>query len=112
MSVLLRVFANNATGGAVCGTSLYSATRTRNLVYCPPTLGINIIRMQRDTGTSSQYIYVTEIEVFRGGVSDHICMLHSFLEHCLEDVLMRVWGGGEGGMHSDVHVRGKRHLFC
>ena len=69
VDVLLRASANNATGGVVCGTKLYTTPRLRNLVYCPPVSGIRYVRIQRDTGTENTHLYVSELDVFRGGGS-------------------------------------------
>lgn len=66
--IMLRATANVATGGALCGSNLYSQVRVRNLVYCPATPGIGLIRIERFTpALNNEYLYVSEIEVFRGG---------------------------------------------
>ena len=65
MNIMLRAAANTAASGeSVCGRNLYGAPRVRNLVYCPPLSGVNYVRFER---TSPDYLYVTEVEVFRGG---------------------------------------------
>lgn len=69
VDVMLRARANNATGGVLCGTKLYTTPRLRNLVYCPAASGIRYVRIQRDTGTVNTYLYVSEMDVFRGGGS-------------------------------------------
>lgn len=71
IAIVLRAAANAPVGATapgspgLCGHMLYALPRLRNLVYCPPTTGVNFVRFER---SSTDYLSVTEVEVFRGGV--------------------------------------------
>lgn len=63
LTIYLRQVANSATGSVTCAENLYGMSRWRNLVYCPAATGITRVRLER---SSQNYIFISEVEVFRG----------------------------------------------
>lgn len=69
LEVWLMQSPNDFTSATRCSAPINLVTRVRNLVYCP--LYVNstkYIRVQRTTGgLEPSFVYLSEVEVYRGG---------------------------------------------
>lgn len=64
---------DDGPGNVLCGASVNTVNRVRNLVYCPKLLRAQYVRILRDTGSRSEYIFLYELEAYRAGKACHLC---------------------------------------
>lgn len=73
LSLWLTFAFGDTTNGTLCARNIRPVTRQRNLVYCPPTDSVRIVRVEKppscNSNDNSKYctnMYLSEVEVYRG----------------------------------------------